>query len=438
MVHPQEMEMKTTWSEDTELLLPKITSLILENLNTDAKARNIDFKLFKNSANIESDGLTQRYRAPALDSTKREISIPKLPGAYSGGKPICITHHHTQMPFLRTIIGGLSQHYNNLLMGIWGNITLLGMLLEKNHPAIDSLKQIEGLIQNGSSLIHLLFGFLIERRTTTKRLRLDQLIQEIKTYNNITGNDIDSATIETSVIELSKIRNKTQLVSCMARVMDQMLTMVREKRNIFDAQCSFCSPKAELYLKKIDSLLISGLQMIRKLDFYAETIVLQKKSINLKSIVKNQIDTAKQRHSAITQDLSASIPRISADADLIEYALKQLVDNALDAVTCNGIIHIQLDTVNSEDPKDRCGVHMLKDYVVIAVSDTGKGMTTSVQAKIFDPFFTKNNEKRKAGLGLAAAAGIIKSHGGYIQVSSKPGQGRIFKLYLPKVISVPI
>jgi signal transduction histidine kinase len=332
---------------------------------------------------------------------------------------------------MRTIIGGLSQHYNNLLMGIWGNITLLGMLLEKNHPAIDSLIQIECLIQNGSSLIHLLFGYLIERRTTTKRLRLKQLIQEIKTYNNISGNDIDFATIETSVIELSKIRNKTQLVSCMARVIDQMLTMVQERRIFIDAQGSLDTPKAELYLKKIDSLLMRGFKMIRKLDFYAETIAPQKKLINLKSIVKNHIDSAKQRHEAISYDLSASIPRISADANQIAYALKQLVDNAIDAVACNGKIHIQLDTLNSEDPKDRCSIHMLNNYVVITVSDNGKGMATSMQARIFDPFVSRNNKQRKSGLGLAAAAGIIKFHGGYIQVRSKLGNGSIVKLYLP-------
>lgn len=431
MIHQQDIELNTTWSEDTELLLPKITSLILESLHTDAKDQEIDFKLFRNSKNTRSHGLAQRLRSPVTDYGKREISTPNLPGRSYGGKPICITHHHGQMPFLRTIIGGLSHHYNNLLMGILGNITLLGMILDKKHPVQNSLEQIESLIQNGSSLIHLLFGYLIERRTATKRLRLNQLIKEIKTYSKISGNEIDFEIIKTSVIELSKIQNKTQLASCMARVMDQMLTMVQEKHIFIETQDWSDSLRAESHLKNIDTLLMRGFLMIRKLDYYAETTAPQKKLINLKSIVKNQIDTAKQRHAAITHGLYASIPQISADADQIAYALEQLVDNAIDAVACNGKIHIQLDTLNSEDPKDRCSIHMLNNYVVITVSDNGKGMATSVQSKIFDPFFCDKSENSKCGLGLAAAAGIIKSHGGYIQVRSKIGKGSIFKLYIP-------
>lgn len=433
MLHPQNMELKTTWSEDTELLLPKITSLIFEGLHTDVKGRDTDFKLFRNSKQINQDGVANRFRLPVSDSTRREISISKLPGSSSGGSPICITHHHGQLPFMRTFIGGLSHHYNNLLMGIWGNVSLFGMLLEKNHPVQIILLQIEGLIQNGSSLIHLLFGYLIERRTTTKRLRLNQLIQEIKTYNQISGNEIDFTTIETSVVELSKIRNKTQLASCMARVMDQMLTLIQEKRILIDAQGCLDSPKVLSHLEKIDHLLMCGFQMIRKLDYYAENIAPQKKWVSLKPIVSSLTHHFNHRNVKISQDLSASIPRVRIDDRQIAFALKQLVDNALDAIADDGKIHIQVDTLQSEKPQDRCGLHMLNNYVVITVSDNGIGITMSMQAKIFNPFFanTTPQGEGRAGLGLSAAAGIIKSHGGYIQVRSKHGSGSVFKIYLP-------
>lgn len=425
------MELNTTWSEDTELLLPKITSLIHEGLITDPKDREQDFKLFRSGNENEPGGLHHRFRRPSLDSANNEILISKSPGISDGGRAIRVTHHKRQMSSVRTFIGGLSHHYNNLLMGIWGNISLMGMSLEKNHPAQKRLRQIEALIQNGSSLIYLLFGYLIERRTTAKKLRLNQLIQEIKTYNKVSGNDIDFSIIEASAIELSKIRNKTQLASCMARVMNQMLTMVQEKRNFIDAHDCLDLLKSGHHLDKIDALLLRGFEMIRKLDYYAENIRPQKKPICLKSIVQHQIQNAKQRQVTITQDLSADIPSIRADYHQILYAFEQLVDNALDAVDGDGDIHVQLDTLKSESPKDRCGVHMLKNYAVMTISDNGRGMATSVQAKIFDPFFTEQNGNGKYGLGLAAAAGIIKAHGGYIQVRSKAGCGSILKIYLP-------
>lgn len=151
----------------------------------------------------------------------------------------------------------------------------------------------------------------------------------------------------------------------------------------------------------------------------------------MKSIVRDQADNIKHRHTVVTQQIVTAIPMIKADSQQIAYALKQLVDNALAAVDENGRIDIQLNTLNCEAPHERCGVHMLKNYVVITVSDNGKGMATSTQAQIFDPFFTGNEGQARTGLGLAAAAGIIKSHGGYIQLRSQQGKGTAFKIYLP-------
>jgi signal transduction histidine kinase len=103
----------------------------------------------------------------------------------------------------------------------------------------------------------------------------------------------------------------------------------------------------------------------------------------------------------------------------------------MDAVAENGEVHLQVNTLNSEKPHERLCAHRSNNYVVITVSDSGHGMAIETQANIFDPFFVGRNGSSKTGLGLAAAAGIVKSHGGYIQVRSTPGKGSIFKVYLP-------
>ena len=74
-------------------------------------------------------------------------------------------------------------------------------------------------------------------------------------------------------------------------------------------------------------------------------------------------------------------------------------------------------------------------YVTLTVSDTGHGMNEEVQKKLFEPFFTTKEKGQGTGMGLAVAYGIVKAHHGAITVSSKPGRGSTFTVYLPWYMS---
>ena len=119
------------------------------------------------------------------------------------------------------------------------------------------------------------------------------------------------------------------------------------------------------------------------------------------------------------------------DPGQIEQVLLNLFVNAAHAMVGGGDLSIETENVI----RDESFVKSLKiepgRYLKISVTDTGVGMDEETQQRIFEPFFTTREMGQGTGLGLASAYGIVKNHGGYIDVSSAKGEGTTFDIYLP-------
>ncbi|MBI1951562.1 MAG: response regulator [Acidobacteria bacterium] len=198
--------------------------------------------------------------------------------------------------------------------------------------------------------------------------------------------------------------------------------------------------------------MIARVDQIRKAAQRAASLTRQLLAFSRKQVIEPRVidlnvllaDLDKMLRRVIGEDIELTtvqgedLGRIKADPGQIEQIVMNLSINARDAMPQGG--RLKVETANADldaafarqHPGARPG-----SYVMLAVSDTGVGMDAETRSHVFEPFFTTKETGKGTGLGLATVYGIVKQNLGYISLSSEPGRGATFRIFLPRVNESP-
>lgn len=192
-------------------------------------------------------------------------------------------------------------------------------------------------------------------------------------------------------------------------------------------------PKSAQHIEAIKGSAQRMTEMTRQLLDYARGRKYQPRPISLANLVRARlalIRCALNPPIRLEADLGAAVWKTNADPTQMQTVLEALLTNAVEAVDDDGRIRIACSNKKLSGTQIRRLPGLRPGaYVGIEIQDNGMGMDDETHRRVFEPFFTTKFVGR--GLGLAAAYGIVKNHGGWIGMASKPGQGTTVRVYLP-------
>ncbi|MEK7773164.1 MAG: PAS domain S-box protein, partial [Deltaproteobacteria bacterium] len=261
---------------------------------------------------------------------------------------------------------------------------------------------------------------------------------EISAYRGIIHDMTGYKNLEQQLLQAQKMEAIGQLTGGIAHDFNNLLTTIMNSASLLEMDLDR-SGRSMYYVQQIQAAAQSAATLTRSLLAFSRRQIMEVRPVNLNDVITN-VQKLLSRMIGEDVDLEFSpapypLP-VMADIAQLEQVLMNLAANSRDAMPEGGRLSIstKLAEIDNDFIKVR-GFGKAGEYAVINVSDTGTGIDEAAKGKIFEPFFTTKEVGKGTGLGLSIVYGIIKQHGGYINVESSPGNGASFTIYMPLIES---
>ena len=257
----------------------------------------------------------------------------------------------------------------------------------------------------------------------------------IDCFETIAEDVTERRALEEQLRQSQKMEAIGQLTGGIAHDFNNLLTIILANAQLVAKALPAGHADANADLRDVMSAALRGRVMVKELLGFARRSRLELQSVHLGGLIGDLSGFLRRILPADVEIVTASeedLPDVRADVHATEQILFNLVTNARDAMPDGGVLRIETRRVHlTEDQRQAWGSVRAGEHVCLSVGDTGVGMDEETRTHMFEPFFTTKPAGKGTGLGLSTVYGLVKQHGGGIDVDSEPGKGTRFRIYFP-------